>query len=303
MANIDKKELHSLFQELKQGKQEAAQELYEKYKSLVYGIAFSIVKNKDDSEDIVQNTFKKIIETEANKLPKNYEATWIYIVTKNEAIQFLQKKGKHINIEDIYNIQDNNNEIAKIIDSEVYNKIISKLSKKEKEIISLKVIGGLSFTQIGKLLGENTNTTKWRYYSAIYKLKVVLSNIRIAIISAIIGIATYKKEKTANQIIETNSINSINDTYSIEKGNRESDTKSEMQDRINDETDWNINKNTVNNITNEVNEILQVEDKTEQEPERNYLSYGFVAFTIILLIVTIIIIIKHQPNRINKPSK
>ena len=303
MANIDKKELHSLFQELKQGKQEAAQELYEKYKSLVYGIAFSIVKNKDDSEDIVQNTFKKIIETEANKLPKNYEATWIYIVTKNEAIQFLQKKGKHINIEDIYNIQDNNNEIAKIIDSEVYNKIISKLSKKEKEIISLKVIGGLSFTQIGKLLGENTNTTKWRYYSAIYKLKVVLSNISIAIISAIIGIATYKKEKTANQIIETNSINSINDTYSIEKGNRESDTKSEMQDRINDETDWNINKNTVNNITNEVNEILQVEDKTEQEPERNYLSYGFVAFTIILLIVTIIIIIKHQPNRINKPSK
>ena len=303
MANIDKKELHSLFQELKQGKQEVAQELYEKYKNLVYGIAFSIVKNKDDSEDVMQNAFRRIIETEEDKLPKNYEATWIYTVTKNEALQFLLKKGNNINIEDIYNIQDNNDEIAKIIDSQVYNKMVSSLSKKEKEIISLKVIGGLSFTQIGKLLGENTNTTKWRYYSAIYKLKVVLRNISIAIISFIVGIATYKKEGQTKQVIENNSINSINETYSLDKNNRESETKSEMQDKINEELSWDSSKNTANSITNEVNEILQVEDKKEQEPNQNYLSYGVITFAIILLFITIIIIIKNQLNRMKKPSK
>lgn len=309
MSNIDKKELHNLFNGLKQGKQEAAQELYKKYKNIVYGIAFSMLKNKDDSEDVVQNTFKRIIETDVDKLPKDYEATWMYTVTKNETLQFLQKKDNNINIEDIYNIQDNNDEIAKIIDSGVYNKMVSPLSNKEKEIISLKIIGGLSFTQIGKLLGENTNTTKWRYYNSIYKLKVVLSNISMAIISFIVGVVAFKKTKTTDEITIIN--NSTNDTCSSEYNSENSyskGTREDMQNRINEELNWDMEyadyntKNYINEV-NEVNDIVQVEDETKQEPEYNYLSYGFISFSIILLFVAIIIIIKNQLNTRKKPSK
>ena len=316
MSNIDKKELHNLFDGLKQGKQESAQELYKKYKNLVYGIAFSMLKNKDDSEDIVQNTFKRIIETDVDKLPKDYEATWMYTVTKNEVLQFLQKKDYNINIEDIYSIQDNNDEIAKVVDYESYNKMVSKLSNKEKEIVSLKIIAGLPFNQIGKLLDENTNTIKWRYYNAIYKLKIVLSNISIAIVSFVIGLGTYRRENIITKPIENNETATNTDssnTYSTQKGNRESESKSIINDEevnmINTDLSWDA-KNTanvveehledVNNIDNK-NEIIQIDNEAKYEP--NYISNGIMIFSIILLFVTILIIIKNQLKFRIKPSK
>ena len=316
MSNIDKNELHNLFDKLKQENKEAAQELYDKYKKLVYGIAFSIVKNKDDSEDVVQNTFKKIIETKANKLPTNYEAAWMYTVTKNEALLFLQKKRNNINIEDIYNIQDNNDEIEKIIDCENYNKMISKLNPKEKEILSLKIIGSLSFNQIGKLLGENTSTIKWRYYNAIYKLKVVLSNISIAIFSFVVGLATYRREKNNAEQIENSEtiINTDNQNiYSTQKGDIESQSKSIINDETHDRINTDLSDNTknianqitekeenTNNIENR-NEIIQIDNETKQET--NYMSNGMIIFSIVLLFATIIIIIKNQLNCRKKLSK
>ena len=44
-------------------------------------------------------------------------------------------------------------------------------------LISLKIISNLSFEQISQLLGEKTGTIKWRYYKAIYNLKLILSRI------------------------------------------------------------------------------------------------------------------------------
>jgi len=63
MKSINKQELHKLFAELKTNKQEDVfNELYNKCGNLVYKIEFSILKNKENSEDIKQIVFLKIWE-------------------------------------------------------------------------------------------------------------------------------------------------------------------------------------------------------------------------------------------------
>ena len=42
--------------------------------------------------------------------------------------------------------------------------VSENLNPKQQEIISLKIISDLSFKDISKLLNENENTIKWRYY-------------------------------------------------------------------------------------------------------------------------------------------
>ena len=69
--NINKKELHELFQGIKQGSRTAFEVLYKRYNQLVYKIAFSILKNKENSEDVMQNVFTKIFELPEIKLPDN----------------------------------------------------------------------------------------------------------------------------------------------------------------------------------------------------------------------------------------
>ena len=54
MKNIDKKELHSIFTNLRIDKEKSFNELYEKYSKLIYNIAFSILKSRENSEDVMQ---------------------------------------------------------------------------------------------------------------------------------------------------------------------------------------------------------------------------------------------------------
>ena len=127
---IDNKELEKIFFDIKQNKLHGIEELYSKYKKMIYCIAFSISKNQEDSEDIMQMIFTKIYEMENSKLPTNNYASWIYAITKNETINFIKKKRNDIALDKIYEISDDNNELNKVIDNIEFNRLISKLNDK-----------------------------------------------------------------------------------------------------------------------------------------------------------------------------
>lgn len=301
MSKIDENELKELFIELEQNNKIAFEKLYEKYNKLVYGIAFSILKNKEDSEDIVQIVFSKLYEMDKNKLPTKKQASWLYSLTKNEAISFLRKKSHNIDLESIYEIEDENNEINNIINQVEFNRLISRLNDKEKQIISLKILANLSFEEIGQLLNEPTGTTKWRYYKSIHTLKLLLSNLGMFIITFVIGTKILFNKKVHNKSeqerIEENQVeqNRENTEDEISK----SETLKEQED-LKDET---------NNINESIKEETKEEITIQEQPNAEQISYygvGILSISSIFLIVTItfiIIFIKYQLKGKKKTSK
>lgn len=292
MKKIDERELRELFIELKSNNKIAFEKLYIKYNKLVYGIAFSILKNKEASEDVVQSVFSKLYEMDKSKMPENKEASWLYTLTKNEAITFLRKKDNNIDLESIYNIEDKDNEINNIIDQVEFNRLIHGLNDKEKQIISLKILANLSFDEIGKLLGESTNTIKWRYYKSINTLKIILSNLGMFIITLAIGIKTLFKKKSSNQeVIHDNKTEQS--TVNI----RDDTTKTENQETLTDQTKFNESQNENTN-----NEETIIQEQTASEPT-NYYGIGILSISLIFLIITIIIFLKYQLKLRKKSSK
>lgn len=292
MKKIDERELRELFIELKSNNKIAFEKLYIKYNKLVYGIAFSILKNKEASEDVVQSVFSKLYEMDKSKMPDNKEASWLYTLTKNEAITFLRKKDNNIDLESIYNIEDKDNEINNIIDQVEFNRLIRGLNDKEKQIISLKILANLSFDEIGKLLGEPTNTIKWRYYKSINTLKILLSNLGMFIITLAIGIKTLFKKKSSNQeVIHDNKTEQS--TVNI----RDDTTKTENQETLTDQTKFNESQNENTN-----NEGTIIQEQTASEPT-NYYGIGILSISLIFLIITIIIFLKYQLKLRKKSSK
>lgn len=292
MKKIDERELRELFIELKSNNKIAFEKLYIKYNKLVYGIAFSILKNKEASEDVVQSVFSKLYEMDKSKMPDNKEASWLYTLTKNEAITFLRKKDNNIDLESIYNIEDKDNEINNIIDQVEFNRLIRGLNDKEKQIISLKILANLSFDEIGKLLGEPTNTIKWRYYKSINTLKILLSNLGMFIITLAIGIKTLFKKKSSNQeVIHDNKTEQS--TVNI----RDDTTKTENQETLTNQTKFNESQNENTN-----NEGTIIQEQTASEPT-NYYGIGILSISLIFLIITIIIFLKYQLKLRKKSSK
>lgn len=289
MGKINEKELKELFIEIKNNNKIAFEKLYSKYNKTVYGIAFSILKNKPDSEDVVQTVFTKIYTLEKNKLPKDKIGSWLYSVTKNETLLLLRKKDNSIDLEDIYNIKDENNEMDKFISQDSYNRLINSLNPKEQEVVSLKLLSNLTFKEIGNLLGESTNTVKWRYYKAIHTLKITLSNLSMFIITFVFGIMILKNDKKELPVIKDDQNNINSNKNEIETENKENE-KLEDSEIIQENEDF-----SENTIVEE-----QIMDTT------NYLSIGMFSVSAIFLILTIIFSIfltKHQLNAKKKASK
>ena len=292
MKNQEKEELKNIFNELRKGNKNVIEKLYIKYNKTIYGIAFSILKNKEDSEDIVQTVFQKLYTIDKDKMPKDKEATWLYAVTKNETLLLLRKKNNTYDIEKAYNVENEDNEINQLIDRESYNQLINKLNSKEKEVVSLKIISNLSFSQISELLGEPVGTIKWRYYKSIYALKIMLSNLGMFIVTFILGLATFKQTKKTSdaEIKQEASDNTVQDKENIYDDTESNKSENAMEDIITDD---------------EVHQDIIVEEPILNN-NVNYLGYGIMGISSIFLTLTIIFLIilkKHQLNSRKKSSK
>lgn len=292
MRKINDIQLKELFIEIKNNNKIAFEKLYNQYNKLVYGIAFSILKNNQDSEDIVQNVFTKLYTMDKSKLPNNNEATWIYSVTKNETLNFLQKKHSDISLENVYEIEDTDNEINEIIDKDTYNRLISKLDDKEKEIISLKILANFSFDEIGTLLNKPTGTIKWKYYKSIHTLKILLGNLGMFFVSFISSIIFFKNGAKKSDTVKEDVCDTEDNNFIEDEEIKREPTEENKENIISDENEEQIQENVVVDV-----------------PVRNNINYmgiGFMGISSVFFITTIIfsiIFAKHQLKRRKKLSK
>ena len=289
MKKIDKKELHNIFKGIKSSNELYFNKLYEKYRKLIYAIAFSILKDKDNSEDVVQKVYIKIWEMDKQKLPEKNEASWLYTLVKNEAIDFIKYKKELLNIDDLYYIGEESEDINDIIDKDNFNRIISKLNTQEQEIISLKILSNLPFKEISQILNIPESTVKWKYYKSMHTLKLLLGNLGMFIITFTAGlkILLSKQRKTADKT-QTNGNTQITEEI---KENTVADDSYREKSNLYDTTQENTTSQTV------------LEDTVN---ENNYCEITLFSISTIFLILTIfftIIFTKHQLKRKQKLPK
>lgn len=329
---MNKKELKSIFLKIKKDDKKGIEELYSKYHKMVYGIAFSILKNKEDAEDIMQIVFAKIQELDKTKLPEDKEMIWLYTLTKNETLNYLKKKKGELSLDTIYEIENKNNEIDEKIDYIEFNRLIRKLNKKEQEIISLKIISNFSFQEISELLNEPVGTVKWRYYKSLRSIKAMLGSFAMFVITFTIGMKsiltnlktgeeqqeTVQSEEDVNDVRQEVENTSSQDSDSMNGEDfQEGEQHKEMQDIMQKENttrEEDMNKSeenrieqntTIENITSSENEIKQETMVSEEitENQISYLGIGLIGISVIFFIMTIIFFIKYQLKSKKKLSK
>lgn len=296
MKNINKKDIKILFNKLKEGDKEALKEIYNKCNKIVYGIAFSILKNRDNSEDIVQIVFMKIMNMSKDLLPIKNEMSWIYSLTKNETLNYIRKQKDLVNIEEAYFLLEEDKEIQKIIEKDSYNNLIKKLPEKDREIISLKILSNMSFREISNLLNIPIGTVQWRYYTSLHSLKLMIGNISMFILTISIFILHRKFEKNkfeTNKVADNIEAENIDNT-NIEE-NLENIDNAEVEEKIEEYNDVKSNEDFLNieedktplynNIIDESTQTIQVDINDNYH---NNLDIGLLSVSGIFLFFSII---------------
>ncbi|MBP3254967.1 MAG: sigma-70 family RNA polymerase sigma factor [Clostridia bacterium] len=310
MKNINKKELHQLFSGLINKDDIKFNEFYSKYNKLIYCIAFSILKNEEESKDITQKVFIKIWNLEKSKFPTKNEASWLYILTKNETLMYLRNKKQELNIEDMYYIGKEDKELNEIIDKDKYNRILSKLDIKDQEIVSLKILSQFSFNQISKILDMPIGTVQWRYYKAINTLKSLITNISmfIIVITIYLNRKTFIRKENNEKLEDNNNTSSVREIDTTQTATKEEKTTQEESTIQNSASQdlASINTNTIS----EESEIQNVTVKEDRENitsnPKSYIDISLMVLSCIFLVFSVIFLknfINHQQNKRKKASK
>lgn len=155
------------------------EEIYKEHSNTVYKYLFCLTDNEDLSEELTQETFAIAVK-EIKKFKGNCKVSvWLCQIAKHLWYKELKKKKKSISIEEIEDLQE-----TETIEEIVFNKEeklklfkdIQKLDEKSRELIYLRMIGNLDFTEIGEILGRTPNWARVNFYRAKQKIREVNKN-------------------------------------------------------------------------------------------------------------------------------
>jgi len=106
------KDNKEIIQKILNGEEDAFLHIVNKYKSALYGVVFKMINNKDEADDIVQETFIKAFSSIRTFDEKYSFATWLFKIGTNNCIDHLRKrKIKSISINSAFSNEEGDNDL------------------------------------------------------------------------------------------------------------------------------------------------------------------------------------------------
>lgn len=175
----------------KKGDGRAFEQIVLQTERAVYNLALSIVKKKEDAEDVTQETYLRLWRAASEIKLESSLKLYILRTARNLALDLIRKNSKRDEIDTVILDAEGEFEIdiaddspdsrpdesyLRKIEKEVVRQSIEELPSAAREIIVLRDIEGLSYTEIAEMLGLAEGTLKSKLFRARERLrKIILS--------------------------------------------------------------------------------------------------------------------------------
>ena len=180
----------NLISRFQSGDENAYIELVNRYKDRLKNFAFYFLKDDEQAEDIVQDTFIKLYQKKHYYRPIGKFSTWIYTITRNLANTELRKRKRQKTVylsqfrkdKGNYEIPADVESAAQALENEfILKKIheaIDKLPDNYRSVIILRDIQGLSYDEISDIVEVPLGTVKSRINRSRLQLQLELKDLK-----------------------------------------------------------------------------------------------------------------------------
>ena len=172
-----------LIQRMKSGDRAAFDQIYEKYHVPLFRSVYLICGNREDAEDVLQDTFVTCWFCIGQLRKEESFRCWIFRIMTQTARKRAKERSRQLPDEDIVNRIDQiavsrrmeaEDEYERTADKTVIEEALSALDQASREVIVLYYYEEMSVREVAKTLGLLEGTVKSRLYFARRKMKKIL---------------------------------------------------------------------------------------------------------------------------------
>jgi RNA polymerase sigma-70 factor (ECF subfamily) len=167
-----------IIQRAKNGDRNAFAELVDLYKDKVYHVSYRMLGNRQEAEDVAQETFLRVYTNLDNYDPQYKFSTWIYRIASNLSIDILRKRKKNLSIDaEVSGAEgmDWHERLAdtgkgpeeEVLTDELQEEVqdaIMELNPKYRAVMLLRYIEDLSLQEISEAIQLPISTIKTRIH-------------------------------------------------------------------------------------------------------------------------------------------
>lgn len=181
MAENENEILHKVIE----GDAKAYAHLVDMHKQMAFTIAWRIVKNREDAEEIAQDAFVKVYQSIATFKGTSKFSTWLFRIVYNAAISSIRKKKiekTEINNDFIenYTLDEINENLEKLEEEEqkfIVEKLLDNLNPEESTLINLYYFQDLSTEEMAEVIGISKSNVKVKLHRIRNKMHLEANRI------------------------------------------------------------------------------------------------------------------------------
>ncbi len=168
---MDEKTLTHHVKALKKGNLSHFDAVYEATRVQVYYTALLVLKDESLAEDIMQETYLKMLESLPSYRPKQKFVAWLTTIARNLSINAYNRRKRELYLEDekvegLFGGQQDASENTYYL-----AQLLAVLSDDEKHVIIEHVVLGKKHKDIATTLQKPLGTITWMYQNALKKLR------------------------------------------------------------------------------------------------------------------------------------
>lgn len=146
---------------------ESMEEIYGKHAKMVYGFLLSKCGNHHVAEELTQETFYQALEGISRFENKSSISTWLCGIANNVYRSHCRKEKLYAGLEEVEEKTGGKSleqEVFDRLDTMELLKLLHRLKEPLREVIYLRMIGNLSFREIGEIMEQSENWARVNFY-------------------------------------------------------------------------------------------------------------------------------------------
>jgi RNA polymerase sigma-70 factor (ECF subfamily) len=171
--------METLGRRLAQGDQAAFAELYDACADHCHHYLVTRLGSRDAADEVLQETFLRLVRHRRKLAGVDNLIGYVFLVARHEALRYASRHARTVGkqttlspenlFQEAYGDDRATRELADLVST-----ALAGLSPEQREVVELKIYGGLTFREIADVIGVPLQTAATRYRAALEHLRVWL---------------------------------------------------------------------------------------------------------------------------------